>query len=205
MASESKNQILIVISVFIGLLVIWLWLYYSIKTSELEGFRMHQSMLNHNEYEVQDYPNPDEAANLLAKINTNIKSIIKCLISKYKNDPRVERLKTRTSSLRIEEALHEADSSTYTINKGELMVVCLRKKNKQKDFYQMDLLLFVLIHELAHIMTISEGHTAEFMKNFKFILKEAVGCGLYTPIDYSVANNKIDYCGVMVTHNPYFD
>ena len=92
-----------------------------------------------------------------------------------------------------------------TINKGEIMAVCLRKKNKEKDFYQMDLLLFVLIHELAHIMTISEGHTSEFMQNFKFILKEAASCGLYTPVDYSASNNRVDYCGVMVTHNPYFD
>lgn len=199
------NLALVIIGLFIILLALWIWLYYSIRAGELEGFRMYQSMLNHNEYEVQDYPNPDEAANLLARINKNIKSIIGCLISKYSKDPRVERLKSRTSSLRIEEAVHEVDSSTYTINKGELMAICLRKKNKQKDFYQMDLLLFVLIHELAHIMTISEGHTSEFMANFKFILKEAAACGLYSPIDYSSSSNKIDYCGVMVTHNPYFD
>jgi hypothetical protein len=201
----DKSQILHGIVLFIILLSIWLYLYYSLNSNELEEFKMRESMLNNNEYEVQDYPNPDEAANILAKINRNIKSIIGCLISKYPNDPRVERLKSRTSSLKIEEAVHEADSSTYTINKGEIMAICLRKKNKQKDFYQMDLLLFVLIHELAHIMTISEGHTPEFMKNFKFILKEAASCGLYSPVDYSTSSNRIDYCGVIVTHNPYFD
>jgi hypothetical protein len=199
------NQTLFCLGIFIILLAIWIYLYYSLKANELEEFRMYKSMLNHNEYEVQDYPNPNEAANLLAKINRNIKSIIGCLISKYPKEPRIERLKSRTSSLRIEEAVHEVDSSTYTINKGELMAICLRKKSKQKEFYQMDLLLFVLIHELAHIMTISEGHTPEFMANFKFILKEAASCGLYSPVDYSSSNNRIDYCGVMVTHNPYFD
>jgi hypothetical protein len=197
------NRLIIGLLIIIILVIIWLYFHNRISQLKNEHFQMKQSMLNNNSYNVKDYPHPDGAADLLAIINRNIKSIIKCLIGKYPNDARVERLKSRAENLQIEEAEHEVDSSTYTINKGELMAICLRKKNTSKDFYNMDLLLFVIIHELAHIMTISEGHTPEFMVNFKFILKEATGCGLYKPVNY--ASQNTDYCGVMITHNPYFE
>jgi predicted metal-dependent hydrolase len=200
-----NQKIIIGLIVFTLLGLYLIYLNNRLYLIEYEHFQMRESMINNSFYEVQDYPDPDGAANLLAHINKNIKGIIQCLISKYPNEPRVKRLRERASSLRIEEAIHEPDSSTFTINKGESMSICLRKKNARKEFYQMDLLLFVIIHELAHIMTISEGHTPEFMMNFKFILKEAASCGLYVPVDYSQGNNKIDYCGVMVTHNPYFE
>jgi hypothetical protein len=67
----------------------------------------------------------------------------------------------------------------------------------------MSMMMFVLIHELAHVMSESEGHNDEFMKNFKFLLKETEEGGLYIPIDYS--NNPIVYCGVKVTNNPFFN
>ena len=36
--------------------------------------------------------------------------------------------------------------------------------------------MFVIIHELSHIMSKSIGHNSEFYDNFKFLLKEAVEC-----------------------------
>ena len=41
------------------------------------------------------------------------------------------------------------------------------------------------------------------MRNFRFLLKEAKISGIHNPIDYSIDN--MVYCGVKVTHNPYFD
>ena len=51
------------------------------------------------------------------------------------------------------------------------------------------------MHELTHVMSISEGHGPEFVKNFKFLLKESESMGIYEPVDYS-NNNNIVYCGV---------
>ena len=44
--------------------------------------------------------------------------------------------------------------------------------------------MFVAIHEIAHIMTLSVGHTEEFWNNFKFLLENAVELNIYTPVDY---------------------
>ena len=34
--------------------------------------------------------------------------------------------------------------------------------------------MFVTLHELAHVMTVSVGHTEEFWTNFKFLLTKSV-------------------------------
>jgi hypothetical protein len=203
MPQQSSNIGGIYIACSIVAIVLILYLYISeLKT---EYFQLRKAMLNNTMYEVQDYSNPDAAAELLANINRNIKRVISCLISKYPNDARVLRLKSRSANLVIEEAKHVENSSTYTVNKGERMTICLRKKNSTKDLYDIDLLLFVIIHELAHVMTITLDHSPEFMVNFKFILHEAADCGIYRPVNYGSAGNRIDYCGVSVSHNPYFE
>ncbi len=60
--------------------------------------------------------------------------------------------------------------------------------------------MFVAIHELAHIMSLTLGHNKEFMKNFKFLLKNAVEIGIYRNVDYS--KNKTDFCGMKITNTP---
>ena len=62
---------------------------------------------------------------------------------------------------------------------------------------------FVVLHELAHIMTKSIGHTKEFWNNFKFLLQNAADIGVYTPIDYK--RKPKEYCGMKITDNPYYD
>jgi len=202
---SSNSNIIWVLGVIITIFIIWIYYNHNLtKTeNEIETFLTKISSLNNNKYDVQDYPNNDNAANMLAQINTNIQNIIECMNRKYPHDTRVKRLKERTKLLKIEEPPQEDGTSSYTINKGELMAICLRKKDAAKAFHSLDTLTFVIIHELAHIMTVSEGHTSEFMVNFKFILKEANSCGLYSPQDY--ARKPIVYCGVPVSHNPFYE
>ena len=59
------------------------------------------------------------------------------------------------------------------------------------------------IHELAHIMTKSVGHTIEFWENFKFLLKNAVKIKIYNSIDYK--ENPVSYCSMDINENPLFD
>ena len=95
----------------------------------------------------------------------------------------------------------EEGVSSYTINKGELISMCVRHKKKNKNFHDYQTLLFVLIHELAHVASISKGHNKEFMTNFKFLLDHAGESKMDYAQNYS--NSPITYCGVKVTNNPY--
>jgi hypothetical protein len=158
---------------------------------------------------VQDeYDNKLATANLLAQLHTTIDTLIRNLHTEYKNsDERVNRLIHKFKNTIIEEAPNEIDSSSYTINKGELMALCLRPKNIKKTtnspYHDYNTLLFVTIHELTHIMSLQEGHGHEFISNFKFILQHAHKYGLYQPVNYNT--NPINYCGVAVTNNPYYN
>ena len=52
-------------------------------------------------------------------------------------------------------------------------------------------------------MSKSIGHKKEFWQNFKFLLKNAIQMGIYTPVDYKKSPKK--YCGMTITDNPYYD
>ena len=63
--------------------------------------------------------------------------------------------------------------------------------------------MYVALHELSHIASVSIGHNDEFWDNFKFIIIEAKKIQIYNPVDYK--NNNARYCGMNITDNPYYD
>ena len=68
------------------------------------------------------------------------------------------------------------------------------------DFEDINMLMFVAIHELAHIATDEEGHTDAFWENMKFLLEEGINIGIYIQQDFT--QNPEEYCGMMVTSSP---
>ena len=61
-------------------------------------------------------------------------------------------------------------------------------------------MMFVAIHELAHLMTKSIGHTTEFWDNMRFLLKKGIKIGVYKNHDYN--NVPVEYCGTKITDTP---
>ena len=148
-------------------------------------------------------PNPSKAFKIIESNFDKVYKFVNKLDEKYPDNEDVQRLVRRMDNVRIEESKDEEGTSSYTVNKGELISVCVRFKPAKEVFHNDNTLWFVLMHELAHVMSISEGHGPEFVKNFKFLLKESESMGIYEPVDYS-NNNNIVYCGVKVTNNPFF-
>jgi hypothetical protein len=94
----------------------------------------------------------------------------------------------------------KAESTSYSENKGELIVVCLRDKRPPYVFVEENTVMFVILHELAHLMTTTIGHTPEFWTNFRIILHDAITAGIYTPVNYS--KEPTAYCGMTITDSP---
>lgn len=67
-------------------------------------------------------------------------------------------------------------NKSYTINK-EKVFLCL--KDKQNEYYNDNLLKFVFLHELSHVITDEIGHTKKFNQIFDELLKEASKMGIY--------------------------
>lgn len=79
--------------------------------------------------------------------------------------------------------------------------ICL--KNVQ-GFHDMELLMFVYTHELAHIFNPTFGHDASFWSMFKWLLLEAEDAKLYFSPDFE-KNGSVRYCDkVTVASNPRF-
>jgi hypothetical protein len=152
----------------------------------------------------EDLPDNTKAINTLIHLFKKVQTLLYNLESHHPNNPDVDRLLFRMrDGIKIQESEFEHGTSSYTINKGEVLSFCLRHKDDQEKFHDENTMWFVICHELAHVMSVSEGHNKEFIKNFKFLLKESKKYGLYHPIDYR--DNNINYCGVLVTNNPYFN
>jgi hypothetical protein len=167
------------------------------KTEKLKDLNIH-----HIWYQ-KEYPHSDEAADKLIDLFKKVNYFLSELESKHPNNPDIARLISRMKKgIKIQESEDEDGTSSYTINKGEILSFCLRHKDDQQRFHNDNTMWFVICHELSHVMSVSEGHNGEFIKNFRFLLKESQLLGIYTPVDYS--NNNIKYCGVLVTSNPYF-
>ena len=122
---------------------------------------------------------------------------MKHLIKSYSGDDRIQRLKENFKPDNIREGIDDPKYTSYSINKGEQIVLCLRTNNKLMDINTM---MFVVLHELAHICTISIGHTKEFWTNFKWILEESINIGIYKKQDFKL--NNVEYCGMTITGSP---
>ena len=156
------------------------------------------------QYEMQNLPDKEKAVSLMAQIRADLDK----LYNHYKeepafaSDPPVSRFLERyTPDVFIENDMQSKDTS-YSENKGQRIVVCLRDKTKAPQYPLIDknTVMFVVLHEMAHLMTETIGHTQEFWNNFKRILGDAVQIGIYTPVNY--AQRPTPYCGMTIRDSP---
>lgn len=151
-------------------------------------------------YLVRNLDDRQEAANLLAKIRKNLEDLCDDLKKVYPKNDAVNRLIIKFNPESISETAKNSKYTSYSVNKGEKIVLCLRARDDTEKLIDENTLMFVSIHEIAHIMTKSVGHKQEFWDNFKFVLKEAQDNGYYKCIDFSSRPQK--YCGIEVTSSP---
>jgi predicted metal-dependent hydrolase len=160
------------------------------------------STVDRKVYRVQDLPDKQEACDRMATIRQSLDK----LIDKYRSDPatvadpRVKVMIERFNPNNMCENDLDAESTSYSENKGEKIVVCLRDKTPPYKLVDTNTVMFVVLHEMAHLMTTTVGHTPEFWTNFKRILHDAVGCGIYQPVNYS--HSPVSYCGMQITDSP---
>ena len=151
---------------------------------------------------VQDLPDKEEAASRLSSIQTKIGKLFK----RYKDDPataaepRVQAMLERYNPENMSENNIQDSTTSYSENKGDRIVICLRHKTEGYPFVDENTVMFVVLHEMAHLMTFSVGHTPEFWANFRRILNDAIGVSIYQNVNYS--HDPKPYCGISITDNP---
>ena len=153
-----------------------------------------KSTVDNKEYLVKRTSN--NSANKLAALNIKKNKLMNYLNSKakYKRHDGIVRLLHNRDVVIEETSERYKDEVAYSLNKGERIGICTKNKDSNTMF-------FVLLHELAHIMTKAYKHDDEFWDNFRLLIKAAIESGTYIYQDY--ARNPVKFCNSEITHNPY--
>lgn len=161
-----------------------------------------KSNIDNNEYLVRNLKDKDIAANMLAKLRIKLEKICKIMKQINPNDENVNRMNQKFNPNNITESGKNNQYTSYSVNKGEKIVFCIRQKDENETIVDENTLTFVAIHELSHIMTKSVGHTKEFWNNFKSLLEVAIKNNLYIKENYS--KDPKEYCGISVSDSPLY-
>ena len=154
-----------------------------------------KSTIDNKEYFVEDNEDKQLSADTLAQIRRNINLLVK----QIKNNPKkeyeeyIKDLDKKIKNIDISENTTNFNTS-YSINKKEL-VFCLKSKINHK-IHNLNLLMYVVIHEVAHLMNPEYGHGELFKEIFNYLLNNAQSIGIYTPINFNL--NPQEYCGMNI-------
>lgn len=155
------------------------------------------SKVDNRDYDVQIKDDAQEAADLIAQVRQKLITLVNHMYKTYPSNPKVIKLKKNFNPDVLKEGIDDPKYTTYTVNKGEEIVLCLRTDGKLVD---INVLTFVCIHELSHIGNETIGHDEPFWEFFKELLLEAINIGVYIKYDYRAQNVK--YCGMTITDSP---
>jgi predicted metal-dependent hydrolase len=194
-----EDILFIVIVIFIIFICLKMYL-----ESDAYNLKCIISNVDGEKYCVRERAKLHLAADLLANVTQKCKELVIYVGKKHPNNEDVQRLVKRFNPKKISETLPTSEHTAYSENKGEKIAFCLnKKKGDNSKLIDINTLTFVAIHELAHVMTLSEGHKQVFWQNFKFLLENAKEANIYNPVDYK--KNPEPYCGMDITDNPYYD
>lgn len=185
------------------IIIIFIFSIVALVKLEKHEVKYVKSDIDGKEYLVRDLKDKQDAANLLASLKENIMKIVDHVYenkdSKYsKNKVYIEQLKTRISDTIINESSEDSEYTSYSVDKGAQIVFCLRSKYDGR-IHDLNLLMYVAIHEMAHVATPEYGHTPLFKQVFAFLTKVAIELGIYTKINFR--EDPMEYCGLTISES----
>ena len=155
-------------------------------------------------FSVYDDVYKKEKANLLSDIVKNMYILKNYLITNINSDELIEyslyiqQLNQNFNENRTN--VHETDPTSnltsYSVNKGEELSVCLKSKNSE-HLHNINLLMYVIIHEMSHFACPEIGHGALFQKIFKKFLEISIKITIYKYDDYNT--KPVEYCGMILS------
>lgn len=183
---------IIILVLIVGLVV-------TFKTLSLSEATYLKSDLTNKEYLVQNLTRKEDASKILGMVEERINALKKYLNDNIKKYPDysqyINQFCSRIGNLVLLENPPDGKYTSYTVNKGDEIALCLRSRYTH-ELHDINLIMYVVIHELSHVACPEQDHTELFKKIFKFLLTVAISLGLYKHVDY--ANNPQEYCGMTI-------
>lgn len=168
------------------------------KQGDPDPRKLNQIVTYHNKKWIVQQP---DSAEMLDMLITRINKLIDNIKQYPDPDFTLTHLRHWDNTFVLENIKEswKNESTSYSINKGEQLVFCIRDK-LNNSIHDINTLMFVAIHELAHIVTNELQHTKKFWNNMKKLLHRAEDIGVYRYVDYST--NPVEYCGMMIDSSP---
>ena len=163
-----------------------------------------QSTVDKEYYLVRNLPDKQEACDRLARVRAKILILRTFLKQTHMDKPFVKQMVENfdCSAMRFSESTPDAQYTSYSVNKGEKVYMCLRQRNEKEELVSENIVLFVALHEMSHVGTSSIGHTPEFWNHFAWVLEQAERVKIYEYTDF--AAHPVEYCGVHITDSPTY-
>ncbi len=162
-----------------------------------------KSDIDGQKYLVRDLDDKQKAANMLATIKGKMFSLVHHLRANknelYKDfRPYIDQLDEKIKNVVINESAIDSSYTSYSVNKGEQIVYCLRSK-KDNRLHDINLVMYVVLHEMAHVACPEYGHGELFKKIFAFLVGVAIDVGIYNKIDFD--KTSAEYCGLTISES----
>lgn len=163
-----------------------------------------QSDVDSNKYLVRDLPDKQMASNMLARIKMNLSILVNELNNKKNTEyieykPYIEQLYDKFDKIVINESSEDSIYTSYSVNKGEQIVFCLRSKINKNNIHPINLVMYVALHEISHVACPEYGHTLLFKKIFAFFTTVAIKINIYQYIKFS--EQPTEYCGLTISES----
>ena len=158
---------------------------------------------NKQRYCVRNSKNLPEVDALLANVTDRLTQLVSHLNQKWGSRDFVKRVVENFNPNSIQATMPTDTIVAYTENKGDKMAFCPTTKKNAGELIDLNTLMYVAVHELAHVACESVGHTGEFWKTFRKMLIEAARIKIYKPVNYSI--HPVPYCGTNIDENILFE
>jgi hypothetical protein len=165
-----------------------------------------KSSVDGQSYNVRDMPDKQAAADLMARIRLKMKKLKIYVEEKVPDKPQVKLLSKNfdAEAHRLGESTPDDEFTSFSVNKGESVQFCLRQREgDDESLVNENVVMFVAIHEMGHIITKSIGHGPDFWNNFAWLLQQAETLGVYAPQNFTA--QPVSYCGMKITDEPTYD
>lgn len=186
---------------FLLLAIIIILIFFLRRKSSSEASYV-KSSLDGKRYLTQNLKDKQQAAFILSEINNRIlklKNYLKTHINQYPEyAPYIQQFDQKIKGVVLQENAPNGQYTSYTINKGEEIVLCLRS-NKDQQLHDINLIMYVVLHELAHVACPELNHTPLFKKIFVFLLRIAMKLDIYHYVNYQI--DPHEYCGLMINED----
>lgn len=185
-------------SILISIVIIFIYIFYCIKKGRLTLVEAN----NNVKYMVYNDRNKADSANKLAELIEKMFKLKNYLVTnidkfpKYKEYIILLRDNFDEEKTSIYENAPDSDLTSYSVNKGEELAFCLKSK-KTGQLHDINLLMYVALHEMSHIACPEIGHGDLFKDIFRFITLQAIEIKLYTEDDYG--EKPVEYCGMTLS------